>query len=85
MNYFYFPFLMQCYPEASSKYKRIRLRYFFYFAWLYFDIYGNQACSDLYSFWLEILPWNIYYLDLANSILFSTSLRSQITKPNFKE
>lgn len=29
MNYFYSPFLMQRYPEASSKYKRIRLRYFF--------------------------------------------------------
>ena len=82
MNYFYFPFLMQCYPEASSKFKRIRLRYF---ACLYFDIYGTQACCDLYSFRLEILPWNIYYLDLENSILFSTSLRSQITKPNFKE
>ena len=30
MNYFYSPFLMQRYPEASSEFKRIRLRYFLF-------------------------------------------------------
>ena len=36
MNYFYSPFLMQRYPEASSKYKRIRLRYFILFCMIVF-------------------------------------------------